>query len=127
MAGVCNQIRSYAPVNSDPNVRSVVTSSIYKSLIVVAIDSNRDELLEAADGPLKIVMDATRLEFLDESFNIVTAFFSLMYMTASDHKGVFSEVFRVLKDKGVFRIWDIQLTQPADTKKLGFAVPVEVV
>jgi len=33
---------------------------------VVAIDTDRDELLEAADGPLKIVMDATQLAFLDK-------------------------------------------------------------
>ena len=48
---------------------------LLKGKQVVAIDSNQDELIEAADGPLKIIMDATRLEFLDDSFNLVTAFY----------------------------------------------------
>jgi ubiquinone/menaquinone biosynthesis C-methylase UbiE len=94
---------------------------------VVAIDTNRDELLEAADGPLKIVMDATQLAFLDNSFCMVTAFYSLMYMTTEDHKRVFSEVFRVLKKEGVFKIWDVQLTHQKGIDKPGFAVPLEVI
>lgn len=47
---------------------------------VVAIDIRKEELEEAVDGPLKIVMDARDLKFLDGSFNTVTAFFSLMYV-----------------------------------------------
>jgi ubiquinone/menaquinone biosynthesis C-methylase UbiE len=94
---------------------------------VVSIDSNKDELLEAANGPLKIVMDATELKFLDNSFSSVTAFYSLMYMTARDHERVFSEVFRVLNDEGLFRIWDVQLIHKKCMNKPGFAVPVEVI
>jgi hypothetical protein len=44
---------------------------------VVAIDFKEEELLEAADGPLKIIMDAKDLKFLDESFPTVTAFFCI--------------------------------------------------
>jgi ubiquinone/menaquinone biosynthesis C-methylase UbiE len=94
---------------------------------VVSIDLNKEELLEAANGPLKIVMDATELKFLDNSFSSVTAFYSLMYMTAHDHERVFSEVFRVLKDEGLFRIWDVQLIHKKCMNKPGFAVPVEVI
>jgi ubiquinone/menaquinone biosynthesis C-methylase UbiE len=47
---------------------------------VVAIDIRREELEEAVDGPLKIVMDARDLKFLDGSFNTATAFFSMMYI-----------------------------------------------
>src|SRR5690348_1504129 len=47
---------------------------------VIAIDLVKRELEEAPPGPLKIVMDATDLKFLDRSFDTVTAFFSLMYM-----------------------------------------------
>lgn len=93
---------------------------------VVSIDLNREELLEAANGPLKIVMDATELRFLDNSFGSVTAFYSLMYMSTHDHERVFSEVFRVLKDEGLFRIWDVQVSRKRRTNKPGFAVPVEV-
>ena len=99
----------------------------FKGKQVVSIDSNKDELLEAAGDPLKIVMDATELKFLDNSFSLVTAFYSLMYMTASDHERVFSEVFRVLKSEGLFRIWDVQLTQQGDTNQRGFAVPIEII
>ena len=94
---------------------------------VISIDSNKGELLEAANGPLKIIMDATELKFLDNSFNSVTAFYSLMYMTSHEHERVFSEVFRVLNDEGLFRIWDVQLTHRKCINKPGFAVPVEVI
>ena len=94
---------------------------------VVAIDTKKDELLEAAEGPLKLVMDATRLKFLDSSFNLATVFYSLMYMTAHDHERVFSEVFRVLKKGGALKIWDVQLTHRKGIDKPGFVVPVEVV
>jgi len=94
---------------------------------VISIDLKKEELLEAANGPLKIVMDATELRFLDNSFNSVTAFYSLMYMTTHEHGRVFSEVFRVLKDEGLFRIWDVRLTHRTCMNKPGFAVPVEVI
>lgn len=94
---------------------------------VISIDSNKEELLEAADGPLKIVMDATELKFLDSSFSSATAFYALMYMTAREHERVFGEVFRVLEDEGLFRIWDVQLIHKKCANKPGFAVPVEVI
>jgi ubiquinone/menaquinone biosynthesis C-methylase UbiE len=93
---------------------------------VVAIDSNPFELIEATDGPLKILMDARELKFLDNTFNLVTAFYCLMYMTEQDHKQVFGEVFRVLKDEGLFRIWDVQLTSQDNICKPGFAIPLEI-
>jgi ubiquinone/menaquinone biosynthesis C-methylase UbiE len=94
---------------------------------VISIDLKKEELLEAANGPLKMVMDATDLKFLDNSFNSVTAFYSLMYMTTREHERVFSEVFRVLKDEGLFRIWDVQLVHKKCTDKPGFAVPLEII
>ena len=73
---------------------------------VVAIDPSRRELEEAASGPLKIVMDARELQFLDSSFETVTAFFTLMYISESDHEKVFSEVHRILAPGGKFLIWE---------------------
>ena len=55
---------------------------------VVAIDPSRRELEEAADGPLKIVMDARDMLFLDDTVDVVTPFFTLMYIQASDRKKV---------------------------------------
>ena len=63
---------------------------------VVAIDLSKRELEEAPAGPLKIVMDATDLKFLDASFPTATAFFSLMYMCPEIQQRLFAEVPRVL-------------------------------
>jgi ubiquinone/menaquinone biosynthesis C-methylase UbiE len=86
---------------------------------VVAIDLQKEELLEAADGPLKIFMDARDLKFLDDSFHSVTAFFSLMYLKEKDdQQKVFQEVARVLSKDGKFHIWDVDLSQlPQENKE----------
>jgi SAM-dependent methyltransferase len=73
---------------------------------VIAIDLSKRELEEAPAGPLKIVMDATNLKFLDASFDTATAFFSLMYMRPEVQQRVFAEVFRVLTRGGRWIIWD---------------------
>jgi ubiquinone/menaquinone biosynthesis C-methylase UbiE len=94
--------------------------------MVIAIDLYREELDEAPEGPLKVVMDARELNFLDETFNIVTAFFSLMYIHNRDHKCVFEEVYRVLKPRGEFLVWDVVIPgQPEDGKDI-FVIPVEI-
>ena len=74
---------------------------------VVAIDTSKRELEGAAAGPLKIIMDATDLKFLDATFNTVTSFYTLMYIREiTAHRQVFSEVYRVLAPGGRFLIWD---------------------
>ena len=73
---------------------------------VIAIDMSKNELEGAPSGPLKIVMDATELKFLDNTFNTTTSFFTLMYIKETDHRKVFDEVFRVLTSGGLFLIWD---------------------
>lgn len=80
----------------------------------VAIDLYKRELLEAPPGPLKIVMDATDLKFLDGSFNTVTAFFSLMYMKPDVQEKVFAEVARVLAPNGRFLVWDAVIPTAPD-------------
>ena len=77
-----------------------------KPVEVIAIDLSRRELEEGPPGPLKIVMDAADLKFLDGSFNTVTAFFSLMYMCPETQRRVFAEAFRVLTRGGRWLIWD---------------------
>ncbi len=76
---------------------------------VVAIDTSERELAETKNEALKVVMDATDLKFLPESFDICTAFFSLMYIPKSKHSRVFEEAFRVLKSNGQFLLWDVRI------------------
>lgn len=94
---------------------------------VVAIDLSREELEEAPTGPLKIVMDARDLQFLDGTFDTVTAFFSLMYIKRrSDLEKVLAEVFRVLKPGGTFLIWDVAVSPQGDREKDIFVIPLRV-
>ncbi len=91
---------------------------------VIAIDSNRRELEEAPAGPLKIVMNATDLQFLDGTFGVVTAFFTLMYIKGDEHRKVFEEVFRVLLPGGKFLVWDAEFPRRGDEKKDIIVLPL---
>jgi ubiquinone/menaquinone biosynthesis C-methylase UbiE len=99
----------------------------------VAVDLSKRELEEAPAGPLKIVMDATDLKFLDASFDTVTAFFSLMYMRPDVQRRVFAEVFRVLTRGGRWLIWDAVIPRALENDTRGpvfrfnFQLPGKVV
>ena len=93
---------------------------------VVAIDISERELKEAPDGPLKIIMDARELKFLDETFNTATSFFTLMYIKGSDHAKVFDEVFRVLKPGGKFLIWEAIISKKSDSVQDRVLVPLTI-
>lgn len=84
---------------------------------VVAIDTREAELMETRNEALKVLMDAADLKFLPKSFEVCTAFFSLMYIPKSLYRKVFEEAFRVLKDKGRFLVWDITIPESVDGYK----------
>jgi SAM-dependent methyltransferase len=93
---------------------------------VIAIDPNQRELEEAPEGPLKIMMDGRDLKFLDEAFDVVTSFFTLMYIGKSDHQRVFEEALRVLAPGGRFLIWGVNVPERLDEEKDVLVVPVVV-
>ncbi|NHK32304.1 MAG: class I SAM-dependent methyltransferase [Asgard group archaeon] len=94
---------------------------------VIAIDKNKRELEEAPSENLKIVMDATDLKFLDESFHTVTAFFSFMYMDDVIKEKVFKEIFRVLNSNGKLLIWGVNIPEKSSKEKAKiFVVPLEI-
>lgn len=64
---------------------------------------------QASQGPLKVLMDARELKFLDETFPLVTSFFTLMYIPGEDHAQVFHEAYRVMQPGGQFYVWDVSV------------------
>lgn len=82
---------------------------------VIAIDISKRELEDAPPGPLKIVMDARDLQFLDEAFKTATVFFTFMYISDKDHRQVFKELHRVLETGGRLLIWDVILPERSDS------------
>jgi ubiquinone/menaquinone biosynthesis C-methylase UbiE len=97
-----------------------------KGAQVVAIDIIPRELEESPAGPLKIVMDARELKFLDSSFSIVTGFFALMFIHPKDHIKVFQEIFRLLTPGGQFMLWDIEIQQRPDSQRDLFVFSLQV-
>ena len=99
---------------------------------VVVIDLKKNELesgLRAGDTKsLKIVMDAKDLKFLDNSFDTVTAFFSMMYMKNESLERVFKEIYRVLDNEGELVIWDLVIPNRKNVEKdyIGIYLNVEI-
>jgi len=93
---------------------------------VIAIDISKRELEGTPPGPLKIIMDARDMKFLDDSFNTAASFFTLCYINGSDHEKVFEEIFRVLASSGRFLIWDVIFLKRVDEKKDIAVVPLLV-
>ena len=85
-----------------------VIGQIYKDR-VTAIDTRQEELDEAADCCLKQLMDATELLFPDNSFDNVTFFYTLMYMTEETQRKSICEAARVLKAGKMMNIWDCDI------------------
>lgn len=78
---------------------------------VIAIDNRQEELDEAPDGFEKVLMDARQLTFLETSFDHVTFFYSLMFMSKETQKQAIAEAIRVLKTGGYLHIWDAEISK----------------
>jgi len=94
---------------------------------VISIDKNKRELEDAPSENLKIVMDATDLKFLDETFEIATSFYTLMYMEGKIKQDSINEIYRVLKPGGILMIWDSEIPSEKPNNKVKFfMVPLEI-
>lgn len=93
---------------------------------VIAIDPDRRELEDAPEGPIKLVMDAKVLAFLDASFDAVTSFFTLMFIPNSQHEQIFREIYRVLKPDGELYLWDVEIPAYKEGPKDIFVVPLQI-
>lgn len=93
---------------------------------VVGIDKNREELLEAPEGGLKIVMDAMNMQFLDETFDCATLFYTLLYTSAEEKRSILKETYRVLQKGGELHIWDVTIPPRGDMKEDLYAVRLSV-
>jgi ubiquinone/menaquinone biosynthesis C-methylase UbiE len=94
---------------------------------VIAIDKKKNELEKAPkSGDLKIIMDAKDMKFLDNTFDTVTAFFSMMYVPFSDHNVIFQEIWRVLKKDGEFLLWDVSIPNRTNESKDIYGVNLNV-
>lgn len=99
----------------------------FKGRQVIAIDPKKSELEVATPGEyLKIIMDAKDLQFLDETFDTVTAFFTFMYIPCSDHEIVLKEIYRVTKKGGEFVLWDIKIPKRENSDKDFIGLYLEV-
>ena len=85
-----------------------VIGQIYKDR-VTAIDNRQEELNEAPDCCSKQLMDATKLSFPDDSFDNVTFFYTLMYMTTEEQGKSICEAARVLRAGKWLNIWDCDI------------------
>ena len=100
----------------------------FKKNQVVAIDPFENEFGSVPDlGGLKIIMDATDLKFLENSFESVTAFFTLMYIPIENHLRVFEEIKRVLKKGGEFILWDVNIPKRGNNQKDMIGVELKVI
>ena len=93
---------------------------------MVAIDNRAQELEETRNEAVKIVMDACELKFLNETFEMATFFYSLMYMDIASKEKALQEAARVLKTGGLFEIWDTELPAPFSQKKAVYIANVSV-
>jgi len=100
-----------------------VIGQLYKEN-VTAIDLRQDELDEAPNGPIKVCADARNLSFEDNSFPSLTAFYFFMYLKPCDYKTVIKEALRVIKEGGLFYIWDTCISKRENGKETLFAIPI---
>jgi len=93
---------------------------------VISIDLRKDELEDAPCDTVKIVMDATDLKFIDNTFDMACAFYTFMYIRKEKHELVCAEAYRVLKSDGQFLIWDVTIPPQLPDGEDYYIVPISI-
>jgi ubiquinone/menaquinone biosynthesis C-methylase UbiE len=85
---------------------------------VVCIDIRKNEIIEAMSRGAAanwVLCDACFMPFRNNAFDVVTFFFSLMYIKTSEKKhAVLAEAKRVLKPKASLSLWDAVIREKPD-------------
>ena len=99
----------------------------FKGDQVVAIDPSKRELEEVPKSKaLNIVMDAKDLKFLDDTFDSVSIFFTMLYIPLNDHKKIFKEIYRVLKPNGELFLWDLIIPERKMVEKEIYVILLKI-
>jgi len=99
----------------------------FKGEQVVAIDPSKREFEEVPkSGALNIIMDARDLKFLDNTFDSISTFFTMMYIPLADHKKIFKEIYRVLKPKGELFLWDLIIPERKIVEKEIYVILLKI-
>lgn len=103
---------------------AIISKTNLKGLTV--IDLSLQDIKKKYTKVKYITMDAKNMSFEDGSFNTVTSFFVLMYMSVEDNMRVFKEVHRVLKNEGQFIFWDVNIKNKIEDNEM-VIFPLEVI
>lgn len=106
---------------------------IYRALKrpITGLELSKEEVEELvqkglADEVEWVIGDARKMPFEDACFDIVTSFFTLMYIKGLENKGqVIKEAARVLRSGGQLHVWDfnIKIDQPIFVGKVKIWLP----
>lgn len=85
---------------------SIIYKISKRDITIIDLDFDDDKYNKRA----KIYnMDARSMSFKDNSFNLVTIFYTLLYIKDTDLIKVLKEVYRVLNKNGEIYIWDVNM------------------
>jgi SAM-dependent methyltransferase len=93
---------------------------------VVAVNISPAELQDVSPDCLRVVMNPCDMKFLDGSFDLAAAFFSMLFIGCDQYAQMFREVHRVLVPGGRFLFWEALIPPRGDSPADIVAVPVEV-
>jgi len=110
-------LRGFSPQGRILDVGAGGEGVVYRAVQrpIVGLDRSEDEIRELKDRGLAggvewVCADARSMPFDDGEFDVVTSFFTLMYIRGEeDKRGTIREMARVLRPGGSAYVWDFAL------------------